>query len=55
MGMGHVLCIGNQKGGVGKTTTSIMLAYLISQFHKVLCIDMTHNRILPNHLPRRQQ
>ncbi|PTM52194.1 ParA family protein [Desmospora activa] len=38
--MSHVICVANQKGGVGKTTTSIMCAYLISQFHKVLCVDM---------------
>ena len=38
--MGTVICVANQKGGVGKTTTSICLAQeLLSRGNKVLFMD----------------
>lgn len=37
--MAKVISFGQQKGGVGKTTTCAMTAYLLSQTHKVLVID----------------
>jgi len=35
-----VLAVANQKGGVAKTTTVIMTAYLLSQKYKVLAVDL---------------
>lgn len=37
--MGVTISIGNQKGGVGKTTTTAITGYLLSKKHKVLCVD----------------
>lgn len=38
--MATVIMIGNQKGGIGKTTTTLELCYLFSQKYKVLGIDL---------------
>lgn len=37
--MGKTISFGIQKGGVGKTTTTAISAYLLSQEHRVLAVD----------------
>lgn len=37
--MGVTISIGNQKGGVGKTTTTAITGYLLSKKYRVLCVD----------------
>jgi chromosome partitioning protein len=44
----HVICVANQKGGVGKSTLSSLLAFYLcdKQGARVLAIDLDNQRNL---------
>lgn len=39
MGMAKIIAVANQKGGVGKTTTSLNIAHILSESNRVLLCD----------------
>lgn len=51
--MGVVISIGNQKGGVGKTTTTAITGYLLAKKYKVLCVDFDSQGNLTQFLTQR--
>jgi chromosome partitioning protein len=51
--MGVIISIGNQKGGVGKTTTTAIAGYLLSKKYKVLCVDFDSQGDLTHFLTQR--
>jgi chromosome partitioning protein len=53
-GVAYVITVGNQKGGVGKTTTAGMLSYLLADRYRVLAIDFDMQANLTQMLLRSQ-
>jgi chromosome partitioning protein len=51
--MGAIISFGNQKGGVGKTTTTAITGYLLSKKYKVLCVDFDSQGNLTQFLTQR--